>query len=280
MRAQAVLLAAALALAPCLGLWGAAAGAEPTAGRPPGWRLSTAQEAHLDAAGEAPPSLASHLAGRESGARVAQDMPPDAAGGASLSLLLARPGKSRAIFLHCNITQPSVSLSASADDQLAVLTGKVTVDYVTVLVVTVELSCSVDLGWASAVTPSEMSFNAPGSLPFAANVTVPGGTTNRSAVLTVRAFASVQGVPSDSDQDQATVDVGTQDGGGPVEPLPRPEGGSRKGVRVLNMPLLVSLVSLGAVLGAYLALRFRRGTRRGRGGPARLTGSGSKKGGT
>ncbi len=174
----------------------------------------------------------------------------------------------RAIYLHCNITQPSVSLNASAEEQLAVLTGRVTVDYITVVVVTVALSCSMDLGWPSAIQPTEMSFNAPGSLPFTVNVTVPAGTSNRSAVLTVRAVASVQGVPSDSDQDQATIAVGTQAGTGPVEPPPRPGGGKREEVRVLNMPLLVSLASLAAVLGTFVALGIRRGTRKRRGGPS------------
>ncbi|MEM2976922.1 MAG: hypothetical protein QXW06_04635 [Thermoplasmata archaeon] len=179
------------------------------------------------------------------------------------------PGGTLAIFLHCNITESSVSLNASAADQLVVLTGKVTVDYINVLAVSVSLRSSVDLGWPSAVQPTEMSFNAPGSLPFTVNVTVPGGTQNRSAVLTVRATATIQGLPSDSDQDTATIEVGLTAQlpvVPPTEPQPRSEGE----VRLLNMPAIVAGISLLAVIGAFLALRFRHP--KGRGGKARPQG--------
>jgi hypothetical protein len=167
----------------------------------------------------------------------------------------------RAIVLHVNIFNETVSLNGTSTEQSITLAGEVRVDYV-LLTVRVAVSASTDIAWTVNITPKEMSFTSSGTQPFTADIYIPPNIYNRTAVLTVKCNATVSGIPADTSSDTASIVVnGPGEGSPPVipkVPTPKPGGAS---VVVPNLPILVAAVSAVAVAATgavFWKLKSRR----------------------
>ena len=165
---------------------------------------------------------------------------------------IAPPGEvPGAVVLHVNIEKDELVLNQSYDEQGVSLTGSVLVDYVYLVTVRVELSVSTDLGWTASVVPEGMTFVSSVTQFFNATVKVPAGTSNRSAILTVRGNATISpGVPGDTGSDTAVIAVhGDQNGGNgtgpqPVVPRGRP---ATTGIFIPPVQLIMGAVTTGAI---------------------------------
>jgi hypothetical protein len=170
-----------------------------------------------------------------------------------------------AIVLHVNIINQTVSLNGSDLEQGISLAGEVRVDYI-LFAVRVQLSSSTDSAWETNVTPNEMTFDSSGGQYFTADVYVPSGTYNRTATLTVKGNATIEGIPTDTSSDTATIVVnGPGEGTGPIIPVvPHPKGGGST-VTVPNLPLVTAVVSAvvvaatAAIFWIWKAHRLRKG---------------------
>jgi hypothetical protein len=180
----------------------------------------------------------------------------------------------RVAVLHVSIFNDSVSLEGSDSTQTVSLAGDVLVEYVVLVTVKVVLSGSTDLGWSVSVMPPEMSFSASTAQYFNATVTVPGGTYNRSAVLTVRGNATIPpGVQEDTASDTAVVIV-LGNGGGSGQPPTGHGKPGRTGVDIPSLPLILGAATAAAAIASAILLWHRgagllRRTVRGRKGTAR-----------
>jgi hypothetical protein len=160
-----------------------------------------------------------------------------------------------AIVIHVNIINQTAVLNGSSSEQGVSLSGEVKVDYVILVAVRVVLSSSTDVDWATNVTPKEMTFNSSGLQYFVIDVIVPASIYNRTATLTIKGNATIEGIPADTSSDTATIVVnGPGEGTGPVIPvIPHPKGGGST-VIVPNLPLITATVS--AVVVASTAAIF------------------------
>jgi hypothetical protein len=166
-----------------------------------------------------------------------------------------------AMVLHVNIINQTASLNGNSSEQGISLAGEVRVDYV-LFAVRVTLSSSTDIAWATNVTPREMTFDSSGVQYFMADVSIPAGTYNRTATLTVKGNATVSGVPADTSSDTATIVVnGPGEGTGPVIPVISPPKGGGSSVIVPNLPLVtatVSAVVVASTAGIFWIWKARR----------------------
>lgn len=177
---------------------------------------------------------------------------------------LEPPRGPMAIVLHVNILNQTVSLNGSYSEQRVSLGGEVRVDYV-ITPVKVSISSSTDAYWASEVDPASMVFNSSGVQYFAADVTIPAITFNRTANLTVRGNATIQGLPIDTASDTAAIYVtGPVGGDGPDIPPVQPPGVPPSAAAIPNMPAIAAAVSAtmvcttAAVLWIWKARRLKK----------------------
>ncbi len=164
----------------------------------------------------------------------------------------------RAAVLHVSIFNDSVALEGNDSDRSVRLAGDVLVDFVYFVTVRVVLSGSTDLGWPVSVEPPSMTFSTSVAQYFNATVTIPGGTYNRSATLTVRGNATIPpGVPEDTASDTAVINVlGNGDGSG-QPPLNNGRAG-RTGVYIPPFPLILGAVTAAAAFVTVFVLWFRK----------------------
>jgi len=167
----------------------------------------------------------------------------------------ALPPAPLAIALHHTLANDTVAINGSPSDQGLSLTGEVRMDYVVLVTVRVVVTSSTDLSWPANATPGEMNFTASGSQPFVVGLVVPAGTYNRSATLTVRAEATISGVPADTSTDTASIVVGgpSEGDGGGTGTVPKPTGGDTP-VQVPNLPLMAAAVAMLAVVITGISL--------------------------
>jgi hypothetical protein len=84
------------------------------------------------------------------------------------------------------LSPSSVDVSSPADQVVIVdFNGTVTVDKLPGVRIVVTLESSVDAGWPCAMSPTTMVFTSESPKSFTGNVSVPAGTPNISAVLSV-----------------------------------------------------------------------------------------------
>lgn len=170
-----------------------------------------------------------------------------------------------AIVLHVNIINQTSSLNGNSSEQHISMAGEVRVDYV-IFAVRVLLTASTDLAWAADVVPREMTFNSSGVQYFESDVSIPGGTYNRTATLTVKGNSTVSGVPTDTSSDTASIVVnGPGEGTGPVIPVVPPPKGTGAAVSMPNLPAVTAAISVAmvattaAIFWIWKERRLRRG---------------------
>jgi hypothetical protein len=170
-----------------------------------------------------------------------------------------------AIVLHVNIINQTASLNGNSSEQHISMAGEVRVDYV-IFAVRVLLTASTDLAWASDVIPRELIFNSSGVQYFESDVTIPAGTYNRTATLTVKGNSTVSGVPTDTSSDTASIVVnGPGEGTGPVIPVVPPPKGTGAAVSMPNLPAVTAAISVAmvattaAIFWIWKERRLRRG---------------------
>jgi len=154
-----------------------------------------------------------------------------------------------ALVLQVELLPTGAILNHSFNDQTVTLDGTVIVEPVALVTVRVALSASTDLGWAASVEPETMSFVVSEAQYFNATVRVPAGTSNRTAILTVRGNATIMpGIQGDVDSDTATISVQVDPSGGNDTPPAIPRGKpASTGVFVPPIPLILGAVTLGAI---------------------------------
>jgi len=175
---------------------------------------------------------------------------------------LPAPRAAAPVALEVDLFNSSVEVNTSAADRDIFLPGDVVVDYVILVTVRVKLSVSTDLGWPAEVDPAEMSFTTRTPQYFNVTVAIPGGTQNRSALLTVRGNATIPPSPAGypaSDTAAIVVSAAHEGGGGPpVIPHGKP---GHTGVDLPPFPLMIAAGSLGAIAGSAYLLWWRKSGR-------------------
>jgi len=169
------------------------------------------------------------------------------------------PEGTKAIVVHCTIFNDTLETNGSEGELIVIIGGEVRVDYVQLVSVKVTLTPSNDKAWNCSVSPLEMTFTASSAQGFRANLTIPGATYNTTCTVTVRTDAIVLGVPADTSQDSITVSVKGPSETPVIPPVKKP--GGKGGITPLNMPIVVSVISLAAVVGAFLTFTLWKNKR-------------------